>query len=578
GSGQADVPANCADHPGTQIDNTSDSFDSSGAVIITSAIWTGATDSDWSTAGNWDINVLPETTYDLTIPNVANSPVIGIGTSAQMDDLTVEASSSLVLLDMSSAQVDGNFVNNGTVTLNSGASNSSALLVKGTASGSGTVTYLRGGLVANEWHVVSSPVVGQSIKEFAENAANDIRVNTTASPNRYAIAYYDDSNADGSKWVYYTATDLATTALTFEQGRSYAVSRATDGSVTFTGTLETSSVAKSVVASEWNAIGNPFTAFLPLNENSGDNFIADNSAVMDAAFVAAYVWDNAQGKYVANSLVSDASTVAPGEGFFIRTGASASPISVTLDQDQRLTEAAPVIVSRGITNTNTTPSIELVATSNNVSVTTGIKYFSKATKGLDPGYDVGNFGGASFDVYTHLLEGSIEDFTVQSLPDSGYETMVVPVGLQLEENTSVAFSLTSENLPSGVEVYLEDQEKGSFTRLDNGSNYTITSTSKISGVGRFYIHTISQQLSTDDITEDITNVKIYTSAKRELTIAGLQTQATVSMYSIAGQEVLSTAITSNGSSVISLPRSSAGVYIVKLEAGLGSITKKIILE
>ncbi len=563
--------ANCTDTPGVQI--TGDSFDSSGALIITSAIWSGTTDADWNTAGNWDINAIPETSYDITIANVTTPPVLGTGTAVQMNDLTVDASASLSLSGSGSAQVDGNFSNSGTVSMTSDGSNSSALIVSGTSAGS--VTYERGGLLANEWHVISAPVEGQSIKEFAENVANDIRINTTVTPNRYAIAYYDDSNSDGSKWVYYTTDDLVTNAITFEKGRGYSISRATNGSVSFTGTLETSSVTKSVVASQWNSVGNPFTAFLPLNENSGDNFVANNTSSMDPSFVAAYVWDNAQSKYVANSLVTSENSLAPGQGFFVRTGSGAS--SITLDQNQRLVQPATGgTFARGVQEQ--TPTIELVATSNSTSVKTVIKYFSNTTKGLDPGYDVGNFGASSFDVFTHLLEDSNEDFTIQSLPNSDYESMVIPVGLKLAANREVSFKATSLGLPEGVEVYFEDREAGKITKLEETTAYSVTSETAINGTGRFYMHTISQRLSTDDIANNLANVKIFKSNKKEVTISGLPTESSVKIFSILGEELLSTQVQENTSNRISLPTVSTGVYIVKLASDLGNITKKIIVE
>ncbi|CAL2089387.1 T9SS type A sorting domain-containing protein [Tenacibaculum sp. 190524A05c] len=565
--------ADCTNTPGSQI--TGDSFDSTGAVVITSATWTGAVDPDWASAGNWDINALPETTYDIIIPNVTDKPVIGIGTDAQMKDLTIDASSSLVILDMSSAQVDGDFTNNGTVTISSGETNSGSLIVKGTASGSGTVTYLRGGLLANKWYVVSSPVVGQSIKEFAENASNNIRINTTVTPNRYAIAYYDDSNADGAKWVYYTTDDLTTNTLTFEKGRGYAISRATDGQVSFTGTVETSTVTKTVVASEWNAVGNPFTAFLPLNENTGDNFVADNNASMDPAFVAAYVWDNTQNKYVANSLVTSENSLAPGQGFFIKAGSSAS--SIILDHSQLLTQPTTGgIFAKG--TANQTPTINVIATANDVSVKTTIKYFSNTTKGLDPGYDVGNFGAANFDVFTHLLEESNEDFTIQSLPNSDYENMIIPVGLKLAGNTKVSFAVSSLGLPTELEVYIEDREEGKIVKMNDENDYAITSSSAINGVGRFYIHTISSKLSTDDIDSNLSEVNIFKSGKKEITVSGLTANATAKVYSILGEEITTSKANANSVNRINLSNVSTGIYIVKLATDFGTITKKVIVE
>ena len=560
----------CTNHPGTQI--TGDTFDSTGAVIITGATWTGTVDPDWSTAGNWDINALPETTYDITIPNLATSPVIGIGTAAQMDDLTIEPSASLVLLDAASAEIEGNFVNDGAISLNSSATNSSSLIFSGTASGSGTVTYHRGGLEANQWHVISAPVVGQSIKEFAENVSNDIRVNNSVNPNRYAIAYYDDSNADGAKWVYYTANDLTTNTLTFEKGRGYAISRATDGGVSFTGTLENSTVNKTVVASEWNAVGNPFTAFLPLNENTGDNFLADNAINLDPAYVAAYVWDNAQNKYAATSQATSENALAPGQGFFIKANATAN--TITLDKSQLITQASTAGVFNRTTE-NVTPELNIVATSNGTSVKTAIKYFPNATKGLDPGYDVGNFSGASFDIYTHLLEGSSEDFTIQSLPNSNYDSMVIPVGVKLAANEKMTFTATSVNL-NDSEIYLEDKENNTFTKISDNESYSVTVKSTIDGVGRFFIHTQAKSLSNDTfLTSD---VKIYTNNSK-IILDGLNNgNYTFELYDLLGKRVYQETIKNSNKTTIDTTVST-GIFIVKMDNKEGkSISKKIVLK
>lgn len=537
------------------------------------AVWSGTNGTDWTDNGNWSSNAVAATSQNVIIPVFVTSPVIASGVTAEMNDLEIQELSSFTVEDNGVVIVNGNFNTSETASIKSSSTTSGTLIVKGTSNG--MVTFERSGLEANKWSIVTAPVSGQSIKEFIENATNDIRVNTTVTPNRYAIAYYDDSHADGSKWVYYTTDDLVTNTLTFEVGRGYAISRSTDGSVSFTGTLATSTATKSVVASQWNAVGNPFTAFLPLNENSGDNFVQDNSSNMDPAFVAAYVWDNTQSKYVANSLVSTENSLAPGQGFFIRMGSGAS--SITLDETQRLAQPSTGgTFTRG--KQNQTPTIELIASSNNTSVTTVVKYFSNATKGLDPGYDVGNFGASSFDVFTHLLEGSNEDFTIQSLPNSDYESMVILVGVKLASNTTVSFKVISSGLPDGIEMYFEDREEGKIIKLKSSDEYSITSSAALNGTDRFYIHTISNKLSTNDLNSSFAEVKIYKSSKKQVVISGLITEAKVKIYSILGEELLSVKAHPNVENRISLLTNSTGIYIVKLASDLGNITKKIIVE
>ncbi|KAB1155620.1 hypothetical protein F7018_11635, partial [Tenacibaculum aiptasiae] len=387
-------------------------------------IWNGNTNSNWLETTNWKNNSVPINTSDVLIENTINNPKIEANTNVSINNLRINNSSILDVQSGGSITITSDLENNGNFTMTSTSTNSSTLIVKGTSNGQ--VTYERGGLKANVWSIVSAPVAGQSIKEFAENAANDIRINTSVTPNRYAIAYYDDSKPAGSKWVYYTTDDLATNTLTFEKGRSYAVSRLTNGSVTFTGTIETTDVAKSIVASEWNAIGNPYTAFLPINENAGTNFINSNVSKFNLVNVGVYVWDNAQAKYVGKSLITGESSLAPGQGFFVKAAAGVS--NVTFNQSQR--KVQPLTGGNFSKGGVVVPSIQLLATSKGVTIDTNIKYFENATEGLDPGYDLGNYARASFDVFTRFVGNDKgEDFTIQSLPVESIDSTVLPIGL-----------------------------------------------------------------------------------------------------------------------------------------------------
>ncbi|WP_299125319.1 MBG domain-containing protein [uncultured Tenacibaculum sp.] len=534
------------------------------------SVWNGNTSSIWTIATNWSDNIVPTITGDAIIPNVTTTPEVG--TTVQLNDLTVESLASFDINENGSVMVDGNLDNSGNFTMTSTETKSSTLIVKGTSNGQ--VTYERGGLKANVWSIVSAPVAGQSIKEFAENSANDIRVNTSVTPNRYAIAYYDDSKPAGSKWVYYTTDDLATNTLTFEKGRSYAVSRATNGSVTFTGTIETTDVAKSIVASEWNAIGNPYTAFLPINENAGTNFINSNVSKFNPANVGVYVWDNAQAKYVGKSLITGESSLAPGQGFFVKAAVGVS--NVTFNQSQR--KVQPLTGGNFSKGGAVVPSIQLLATSKGVTIDTNIKYFENTTEGLDPGYDLGNYARASFDVFTRFVGNDKgEDFTIQSLPVESVNRTVLPIGLNATAGAEVTFTVNYNNLPEGVEVFIEDKEENTFTKLSSELNefYTVTITEKVNGVGRFYLRT--QQKA--KVNTKINNVKIYNTSDNTLIIEGISKGTfNMTLYAIHGAAVLSKTVEGKGRNTVSLPDLETGVYVVRITSELGKKSKKIIIK
>ncbi|WP_298763839.1 T9SS type A sorting domain-containing protein [uncultured Polaribacter sp.] len=554
---------------GTQLLN--DNYDSSGSVITPLITWEGGSNSSITDASNWAGGNLPSITDNVTIPNVAISPRIDAGVTFQANDFTVNG--LLNIREGGNLLVDGNFTNTRQVRMTSTATESATLLVKGTATG--TITYERGGLIANEFSIVTAPVNGQSIKAFVENPTNDIRVNTSVTPNRLAIAFYDESQPVGSKWVYYTTDDIATDALTFEQGRAYAISRNTNGSVTFTGTLETENVTKNLDV-EWNAIGNPYTTFLPVNENGNANFVSDNTSKLNPANLGVYVWDNTQGKYIVLPLSGPESFVAPGQGFFVRAAVGATEVS--FDETQRMTQPASGGTFNKNTNNETETGITLITKAKGKSVKTVVNYSNKATEGLDPGYDLGNFAGAELDVYTKLLSDiNGEDFTIQAVPLQNINSTSVPLGLVAEKDTELIFSIETKNLPFDTKVYLEDKVLNTITELDE-SEHIVNITNKINGSGRFFLNTQSAKEVLSIENNSLLAVKIYAS-KETLFIKGLEKGVfNLKLFNVIGKEVFAAKEIGNGANKIALPNLQTGIYIVKINSSLGSKISKIIIE
>jgi hypothetical protein len=537
--------------------------------------WTGAVSTAWDLPGNWSNNIVPITTNHVIIPNVVRTPDITV--PVQITNLTIEALSSFNISANGSVKVDGNLNTAETITMKSDENNSGVLFVKGTSNGQ--ITYERGGLLANKWSLITAPVSGQSVKEFVENVSNNIRVNTTVTPNRYAVGYYDDSKAVNAKWVYYTVDDLASNSITFEAGKSYIVSRETDGVVTYTGTITTNSLDKTVTPSTWNAIGNPYTTFYPINENNDDNFILHNLNKFEPLNTAVYTWDNAQNRYIAVSLLDNARSLPAGQGFFMKTKSDVS--SILFDEAKRQIQPVSGTIIFG-KSTSSIISLKLIASTNNINVTTAIKYFSTATKGLDPGYDIGNFGGSSFDVYTKLLEGyENENFTIQSLPNSEYDAMIVSVGLKASTGSEVTFSIEALNLPTDMKVFLEDKQTNELIRLDEeNTKHTITLTENLDGIGRFYLRTQSNALNIEDFAVG-SNIKIYVSEKNNLRIEGLnQTKdnTSIKMYNLLGIEIFKTAFETKGINDVKIKNLSTGVYLIQLKNSNGIMNRKIIIE
>jgi hypothetical protein len=560
--------------------------------------WTGATDSDWGTAINWSNNVVPTTNSNVLIPGgLTRYPIIN--NTAVASNITISPATSLIVNSQGNLTVEDDLIQNGSFVINSDVSSNGSLILKGTQSGSETVTYNRN--VTSDWHLLASPVVGQSIP--AASIKDKLLVNGS---DFYSIAPYNNTLVS-SHYTYYTTTAAATAASAaaklagttvetydisyagnFISGKGYSVKRnPAEAYFGFSGNLNTSDVSMAIIdgsatGNKWNLVGNPFTASINgnSNSNSADNFLTVNTAQLDPARVAMYVWNAANNSYdIINQATAGSKYIAPGQGFFVESKNNGGTLQFTEAMQSHQTGN---IFQR--TN-NAVPSIKLMVSNGASQKSTAIKYFSTTTTGLDAGYDAGIFSGDSqaFNIFTKLVSNdNTTAFGIQSLPTNNYESMVIPVGINAITNTTLSFSIASENLPTGINVYLEDRLNNTFTQLNTAQeNFTTTIESAVNGVGRFYLHTRSSALGVDDDIASLKSINIYKSAKTTLTITGLTNQGknTVKIFNIIGKEVLSTSFEAQQKATVQLPVNiSKGVYIVKLETVKGNVNKKIILN
>jgi len=58
-------------------------------------IWTGAANRDWMNLGNWTCGMVPDSTHDVTIANLANYPIIIANNEVQVNSLLIEAGGAL---------------------------------------------------------------------------------------------------------------------------------------------------------------------------------------------------------------------------------------------------------------------------------------------------------------------------------------------------------------------------------------------------------------------------------------------------------------------------------------------------
>ena len=313
----------------------------------------------------------------------------------------------------------------------------------------------------------------------------------------------------------------------------------------------------------FNLIGNPYLASVSVSELLNNNFSLLSESTV-------WLWDQSSSSYVQKNLAADLE-IAPGQAFFISANTSGS-FGITESMQSHSADTFQRTVAK--------PEVELSLSNGKASRTASIYYIDGATTGFDNGYDSSIFGGFDndFSLYTHAVaNGTGRNLGIQSLPKGEYQNMIIPVGVIAESGSSLEFSASSENLPEGIKIYLEDREENTFIRLDAlNASYKLTTESAINGVGRFYLHTNQSVLNINDASLD--NVSVF-KVNNSLRIVGLQQgRASVKLFNVLGRQVLNTVFESNGTKDVSLPSLAKGVYIVHLETVEGVLNKKIILE
>ncbi|WP_159946455.1 T9SS type A sorting domain-containing protein [Polaribacter septentrionalilitoris] len=517
-------------------------------------IWTGTIDSDWTNTNNWT-NGLPAINVDVKIPDTTTKPILN--TSVTLDNLSVETDAALTLNTSAALTIKEDLTINGTLTINSTLSNSGSLIVEGNSTGN--LTYNR--YVSSDWHLVSSPLYGQN---YDNNwvSSNSI-ASGTVNPNQRGIATY--SNDSGS-WNYMLAGETAQ----FNQGTSYSMLRTETGNLSFTGTLVTENVSKSIDKGSNNAfnlLGNVFTSYIPLNPNanSTNNFLTTNSAVLDEFTI--WLWNGTS--YTPTNLVSTSQFAAPGQGFFVKSKPEGGQVSFTEQMQSHQNK-------NFLKSSNSRTEIKVIANMGDVKKHSDIFYIDNATTGFDNGFDSTLYSGLSsnFEVFTKLANGNDElKLSIQSIPQD--YSIVIPVGIIAPAHQEIKISIDANNIYKEKDVYLEDKKTGKFILMNSVETvYKFTSATLDNESERFFIHTKSKTLAVND--SFLSSLHIFTSDTKLQFVNLPSGKKSVKIYNLLGKLILEDTLESKD--FISTKNLPKAIYIISIETEKETINKKALLE
>ena len=546
--------------------------------------WNGLSSNSWGTASNWASGNVPVSGDNVFIRDSETDPVIST-TGNQITNITVESSASLTIEKGNSLNISGNFSNSGTVTLNSASNEFASLIVQGTSSGNITYKRFVSDEGTDEWDLIGSPVVGQTITNF-------VSANSSLATNgsNYAIGVFSNDGSTDTESAMYTMVNSGDLSGSFSEGIGYSM--ATDETDTpgttldFTGTVKTTDLTVSIDDEtatltnygKWNLIANPYPSFINANSGtSGTNFMTTNVSNLHSSYAYIYGYDG-DGTWTLYNNSSSATYIAPGQAFFVASDDSGGN-TVTFSEAMQTVTGSDDFITGDIVEDNFELILKLYEGDTEIDYTRF--YFKDGLNlSLDPGYDAGHFNQEASLMSRLLEEDQGVGFVINAMGLDNVNNAVIPLVINKEAGTDFRIGIDTFGIYAGTNVYLEDNQNGTMTLL-NQEDFELTPQSTLSGAGRFYIHLTQETFSNEDATTNLLNV-FKLDRNNFITVEGLSTesnQTNLKLYNILGKEMLSTTLLNNtNTQTISTEGLSTGIYVIKLESGNNLLTKKLIIK
>jgi parallel beta-helix repeat protein len=479
--------------------------------------WDGSTDTDWNTAANWSVDVVPTLTDNVVIPDVDNDPVISSTGTASANNFTIE--------------------NGATLSIQSDASGVGSLITNGTLTNNGTVNIQRY-VSESVWHFISSP-------------------NNVTTANTFDGDYLQTWDETTATWSDVTETS---TVLTPVKGYGFWGTPSKAATYTFSGTPNTGNQSLAVTYTEvvgygndgGNLLGNPY----PSSIDWGG---------LDDTWGAVYYWTGTQYASWNDGSATNGGVqyIPPMQGFFIVVTTSGT---FSLTNSNRTNDGASAYFKA---------SAELPANSILLETKSGgltdelfIRIDNEATEDFELTRDAYKFPSNTEGLSQLYSFTGEKTLSIDVRP----ETEVIQLGFQNDENGN--YSLCIKDIADLSGVKLEDTKTGTYHDLQSGSYefaWSITDNEK-----RFKLHLNALGIENDFVQQD--QILIYSSGKT-IYFKNLKNlnNVQIRISDITGKIVLEKSIQSSGLISISTNLKS-GIYIVSVINKNEIQTEKIIIN
>jgi hypothetical protein len=467
--------------------------DQTSVTIAPSKTWTGAIDTDWSKAGNWNPSGAPTNTDCITIPDVANEPIIsGSSYSAVCYNLTVNNASTLEAQSSNSLTVT-DFVRVNTGGLFTLRNSSSLVQINNTATNTGNIVMERTtNMRRNDYVYWSTPV-----RTF--NSGNI----SPLSPAGFVFKWnptITNGNGGQGNWVAgtevmaigggyivigpstFSASTPSPFTATFTGIPNNGIRRPTISRGSYTGAdyLGNNGVTITNLDDNWNLVGNPYPSaidaldFLNLNTNINGNVRLWTHGTPLSSSNSNTIYSSYAFNYNVNDYVTYNGTGSTPPGFNGKIGAAQSFL-VTMNDGP--TASSTVTFNNSLRNAahnnsqfyrqaNATTSSSLernriwlsLAGSNNIGVTTLVGYVDNATLGEDRLFDASYKVTNALAIYSWIDDKSV---LINGRPTPFDDSDVVPLGATIPSDGNYTIGIAEIDglfASTNQEIYLEDTE------------------------------------------------------------------------------------------------------------------------
>jgi len=395
----------------------------SGYSLGASITWTGTTDTDWSTATNWNPQQVPTSSDDVTIPSgAANDPAIDTE-AAVARTLTIQSGATLTISGGSLTVGSGGLTFAGTITATGG-----------TITVSGDTTISNGGNL--QFGATSSATV--TLNAVTIESGGQISVNASVGTNA-TLTLNSDVTSSGTIDLYADGSNYATLSLGGDVTISISGSSNEFGPVSGNRTLALSgsgSVGLYGAIAGSLSVGSSATAMV-----KGTVSISGNATISGTLETVSPGALTVSGSTTLNGTLQfgEGSSAAGDATLSTTTIGTSGQISVA----NNATTGATLTLNGNVTSSGT---IDLYLDGSNYVT-------------LSPGGDI-----------TVSISGQNNQFAAVSI--SGYDLTLSGSGkVELYGNLTIANSNSSFTMGSGVLLYV----KAASTSIDNGNGGSFTS-------------------------------------------------------------------------------------------------------